>query len=111
MCKVNITTILEEFIKIFLVFMHFFGLTHLRLFLCALFTLKSLQGIFHLKLEEKWKVKIEFQALFFSLSCGHVCKMVFFIYHFRTSLQEHFKGGPEKWNFVKGNWGKDEQTS
>ena len=28
-----------------------------------------------------------------------------------TSLREHFKGGPDKWNFVKGNWGKDVETS
>ena len=23
-----------------------------------------------------------------------------------NSLQENLKGGPEKWNFVKGDWGK-----
>ena len=23
----------------------------------------------------------------------------------KIALQEHFKGGPDKWNFVRGNWG------
>ena len=71
--------------------MHCFGLNHLRFFLLALFTFKSLKDIFH-QLQCEMMVRVnDPHPLHYSTT-----------EFLTTSLQEHFKGGPEKWNFVKG---------
>ena len=98
MCEVNITPVLKKYIKF--AASPCFGLNHLRLFLIAQFTFKSLKGIFR-QLQCEMMVRENWSSSLASLNYTF----------FKNWSQEHFKGGPEKWNFVKRNRGKDIQTS